>query len=390
MEKNLDQGRHVTWLENFYDLIVVVVVAQVSVNLSHDVSLFGFIGFIALYIPIWWSWVGATFYATRFEIDDLGHRLLILLQIAASAYMAVNVPRGLGEDSSGFALSYAIIRIILVVEYIRVRRLVPEAAQLIKRYSIGFSIAAVLWFVSAFIPPPFRFIFWTVGLVIDISIPLIFTRSISIKYTPDIHHLPERFGAFTIIVLGISILGVVNGISNHNWSTNSIIDAGLGLGIAFSLWWVYFDRVDGAEIKALRSANRFGVYIAWLYVHFPLIIGFTALGVSIEHVVLSNQDIALPLAEKWLLCISVSICLFAISIIDFTTEKSKAYSSNIPIIKKYSISIYGILAAIIVIIIATIGTNIIPVSLMSTMAIICIGQVILDIRRHPHHRIFKL
>jgi low temperature requirement protein LtrA len=302
----------------------------------------------------------------------------------------VNVPRGLGEDSSGFALSYAIIRIILVVEYIRIRRLAPTAAQLIKRYSVGFSIAAVLWFVSAFIPPPFRFILWTVGLVIDISIPLIFTRSLSIKYAPDIHHLPERFGAFTIIVLGISILGVVNGISNHNWSTNSIIDAGLGLGIAFSLWWVYFDRVDGAEIKALRSANHFGVYIAWLYVHLPLIIGFTALGVSIEHVVLSDQNIALPLAEKWLLCISVSICLFAISIIDFTTEKSKAFSSNIHLIIKYSISIYGILAAIIVIIIATIDTSILPVSLMFTMTIICIGQVILDIRRHPHHRNFKL
>ena len=63
--------------------------------------------------------------------------------------MAVNVPRGLGEDSSGFALSYAIIRIILVVEYIRIRRLAPAAGQLIKRYSVGFSIAAVLWFVSA-------------------------------------------------------------------------------------------------------------------------------------------------------------------------------------------------------------------------------------------------
>lgn len=143
MEKNLDQGRHVTWLENFYDLIVVVVVAQVSVNLSHDVSVLGFISFIALYIPIWWSWVGVTFYATRFEIDDLGHRLLILLQIAASSYMAVNVPRGLGEDSSGFALSYAVIRIILVIEYIRIKRLAPAAGQLIKRYSVGFSIAAV-------------------------------------------------------------------------------------------------------------------------------------------------------------------------------------------------------------------------------------------------------
>jgi low temperature requirement protein LtrA len=390
MEKNLDKGRHVTWLENFYDLIVVVVVAQVSVNLSHDVSVSGFISFIALYIPIWWSWVGVTFYATRFEIDDLGHRLLILLQIAASVYMAVNVPQGLGENSIGFALSYATIRIILVVEYIRIRKHAPAAGQLIKRYSVGFSIAAVLWFVSALIPPPFRFIFWIVGLIIDISTPLVFTRSISIKYAPDIHHLPERFGAFTIIVLGISILGVVNGISNHNWSTKSITDAGLGLGIAFSLWWVYFDRVDGAEIKALREERRIGVYITWLYIHLPLIIGFTALGVGIEHVVLSDQNIILPLADKWLLCISVSICLFAISIIDITTEKSKPLSSNVPLIKKHSISIYGITAAIIVIIIAAIKTSILPVYLISAMAIICAGQVVLDIIRHPHHRIFKM
>jgi low temperature requirement protein LtrA len=60
--------------------------------------------------------------------------------------------------------------------------------------------------------------------------------SISIEYAPNIHHLPQRFGAFMIIVIGISILGVVNGISNHHRSTNSITDAGLGLGIAFSIW----------------------------------------------------------------------------------------------------------------------------------------------------------
>ena len=242
----------------------------------------------------------------------------------------------------------------------------------------------------SFIPPPFRFIFWTVGLVIDISIPLIFIRSISIKYAPDIHHLPERFGAFTIIVLGISILGVVNGISNHNWSTNSIIDAGLGLGIAFSLWWVYFDRVDGAEIKASTWCKSFWSIYCLALCSFSTYNWVYCFGRSIEHVVLSDQNITLPLAEKWLLCISVSICLFAISIIDITTEKSKDFSSNISLIKKYSISIYGILAAIIVIIIAIIDTSILPVSLMSAMAIICIGQVVLDIRRHPHHRIFKL
>ncbi len=52
----------------------------------------------------------------RFETDDLTHRLIMLLQIAAAAFMAVSVPDGLGKNSGGFALSYAVIRIILVIE----------------------------------------------------------------------------------------------------------------------------------------------------------------------------------------------------------------------------------------------------------------------------------
>lgn len=54
---------------------------------NDDVSIYG--GFIALFIPVLWSWIGVTFYNTRFETDDLGHRLLTLLQIAAAAFMAV-------------------------------------------------------------------------------------------------------------------------------------------------------------------------------------------------------------------------------------------------------------------------------------------------------------
>jgi low temperature requirement protein LtrA len=63
---------------------------------------------------VWWSWTGATFYANRFDTDDLGHRILILLQMVGAAALAVNVPDGLGNNSTGFALSYAAIRIILV------------------------------------------------------------------------------------------------------------------------------------------------------------------------------------------------------------------------------------------------------------------------------------
>jgi len=221
--------------------------------------------------------------------DDLVHRLLMLLQVAAVVFMAVSVPDGLGKNSVWFALSYVVIRTILVIEYLLTGTQVPAAHQLTKRYSIGFSISAGIWFVSVFVPPPARFILWIVGLVIDVCTTLLYTRRFSVQFAPHRQDLPERFGSFTIIVLGISILGVVNGIAPHNWTVFSIISAGLGLGIAFSFSWVYFDTVDSSEIKALRENHQIGAHITWLYIHFPLIIGFTAFGASIEHLVLSSQ-----------------------------------------------------------------------------------------------------
>jgi low temperature requirement protein LtrA len=104
--ENLEKERHASWLENFYDLIVAIVVFQLSSILNHNVSVSGFLAFIALFIPVFWSWIGVTFYNTRFETDDVGHRLLTLLQMAAAAFMAVCVSDGLGKYSSGFALSY--------------------------------------------------------------------------------------------------------------------------------------------------------------------------------------------------------------------------------------------------------------------------------------------
>jgi low temperature requirement protein LtrA len=400
--------RHVTWLENFYDLVVAIIVFQLSRDLDHDVSVYGFLSFVFLFIPVIWSWIGVTFYSTRFETDDLAHRLLMLLQVAAAAFMAVSVPDGLGKNSVWFALSYTAIRAILVIEYLRTRRHVPAARQLTTRYSIGFSIAAGIWFVSAFLPAPIRFVLWGIGLAVDIGTPLLFARQLSVQFAPHAHHLPERFGSFTIIVLGISILGVVDGIADHNWTAYSMVSAGLGLGIAFSLWWVYFDTVDGSEIRALREKKQIRIYITWLYIHFPLIIGFTALGVSIEHVVLSSQSLALPLSEKWLLCISTFLCLLALGVIQMTSAMTMTTTTN-PVSSsasspsspssnprrraiKYTAATYSIVAAVAILLLGAIlkhGIILLPTFLIGLMAIACTGQVILDLRRHPHHRFSK-
>jgi low temperature requirement protein LtrA len=148
-----------------------------------------------------------------------------------AAALAVNVTDGLGNDSAGFALSYAAIRVILVVEYMRTGRSkqYSSATPLIRRYTRGFLCAAVVWIISAFIPPPFRFVLWGIGLVIDFATPITARRLP--QFAPHISHLPERMGLFTIIVLGESIMGVVAGVSDMEFDIYSMIMLGLGLSI---------------------------------------------------------------------------------------------------------------------------------------------------------------
>ncbi|MGB8935500.1 MAG: hypothetical protein WCC17_10400, partial [Candidatus Nitrosopolaris sp.] len=119
------------------------------------------------------------------------------------------------------------------------------------------------------------------------------------------------------------------------------------------------------------------------------LIGFTALGVSIEHVVLDNQNLAMPFTEKWLLCVSVSMCLFALGVMHITSERTNQVRNN-SLRKEFPMALYGIIAAVVVIIVAIPNEGFLPVFLMSVMAIACGGQVALDIIRHPHHRLFRI
>jgi hypothetical protein len=53
-------------------------------------------------------------------------------------------------------------------------------------------------------------------------------------------------------------------------------------------------------------------------------------------------------------------------------------------------TLYGIIACSVVINIAIKDWELLTVFPMSTIAIACSGQVVLDIGRHPHHGLFKV
>ncbi|MBW4677916.1 MAG: low temperature requirement protein A [Desmonostoc geniculatum HA4340-LM1] len=363
-----EEERHATWLELFYDLVFVVAVSQLAHNLNEDISFSGLLGFVVLFIPVWWSWIGTTFYANRFDSDDIAHRLLIGVQMLTAAAMAVNIHHGLGESSPGFALSYALGRAVLVVEYVRAGIHIPSARPLTTRYAIGFAIAAFLWLISAFIPIPWRFALWTLAIVIDFATPLT-ARKFQLGLLPHASHLPERFGLFTIIVLGEAVIAVVNGVSEQKWDVSTVISAVFGLIIAFSWWWVYFDNLGGKPIEIARAHGKVGVVNLWLYTHLPLVIGIAAAGVGVEQILLSKPTLALPDSQRWLICGSVALCSLAVSILH-----------RFGVIRYCKIrSQYRLGGAVVLVAIAIFGKGLLPVTVIALVALISVLQVVQDL-----------
>jgi low temperature requirement protein LtrA len=158
--------------------------------------------------------------------------------------------------------------------------------------------------------------------LIDFATPL-GAGKLHSQLAPHATHLPERFALFILIVLGESIAGVVMGLTKHDWSVPSGLTAALGLSLAFSLWWVYFDNIDGAAIHAARTRGRIWLYQGWLYLHLPLVIGLAAGAVGVEYAVASQQDLVLHAGERWLICGAVALVLIAVGCIQLIIDLSR-------------------------------------------------------------------
>ena len=363
--------RHATWLELFYDLIFVAAIAELAHDLSDHISWAGFLSFAILFAPVWWCWVGATFYASRFDTDGILDRLFALVQMAIVAAMAVNVHHGLSSAGSGFALCYVLFRSTLVLQYLNAGYHLPAARPLTTWYAVGFGLSAGLWLISAFLPPPWRLGFWLAGLAIDFSTPLS-AGCLVAKVPPSMSHIPERIGLFTLIVLGESVIGVVGGLAEHEWSLSSIFIGLLGLAIAFSLWWLYFDTADSSPLKSMK-VGKMRIALSWLFAHLPLAMGLVAAGVGLEHLITHNGS-ALPSdAERWLLCIAVASCLLVLAVIHYM---SCALGS-----RRYRkiLSAYRTGSAVLVLVLGSAGDRLSSLTLVTLVALACGVQVVFDL-----------
>jgi low temperature requirement protein LtrA len=308
--------RKVSWLELFFDLVFVVVISELAHYLAGHVTLAGAIGYVLLFVPIWWSWIGGTFYNERFETEDISYRVFTFLQMLPVAAMAIFVHDGLGQASVQFALAYAAARILVTFMWLRGGWHEPRFRPVSNRYAIGFSLSIVLFLLSTLVEPPLRFVLWGIGLFSDLFTPVTTLGHQARLPRFSSSKLPERFGLFVLIVLGEAIVGVVQGVAaNKEFTLTAGVTGALGMALAFGFWWVYFDFVA-------RRQPRPGLWpqLAWNYLHLFLVMSIAAISAGIQNVLAAEQD-GVGANVRWLVAGAVAGALLTIALLELTLRR---------------------------------------------------------------------
>jgi low temperature requirement protein LtrA len=277
--------RKVTWLELFFDLVFVAALSQVGTPLIADYSFAEATRFAFLLLLIWWAWHGYTMFATRFGSDSGRDRAATLLQMVAVIFMAANAEDGLDSASSaGFAAAYAVMRFVLVARYLAAAAH-RSARTLVVSHACGYGVAAVLWLASSLTDPPLRYAIWAVALAIDLGTAIRAERDM-LAAPPHAAHLPERFGLFTLILLGEALIAIMKGIqAQPDWSLAAASTALSGIAFVAAVWWAYFETAAAAEHRFVRCRADCYKLARWSAAHLPLYLSTALVAVGVEHAV---------------------------------------------------------------------------------------------------------
>lgn len=334
-------GREVSFLELFYDLVYVVVIAQASHHFAGHMTAAGAAQFAIVFGMIWFAWVNGAVYHDLHGRSDARTRFYVFVQMGVLVLLAVFTSGATSGDGPAFALVYSAYLLILGWLWYSVRRQDDLAFRpLTTPYLIGILGSATIVGATALLNDEARLIVWAI-LVISWLVGL---AAIDMRRRPPgvprmraSESTVERFDLLTIIVLGEVVVGVVNGIADADRTPVAIVTGVLGLGIGFAYWWTYFDLVGGRQIAAARGAMA-----KWLVGHFLVTLSIAATGAVMVSMIRQASISQRPGPATVVLALSVAIGVLAL--IPVTTALAD-WRKLLPVYRRVSAAL-GIAAAV--------------------------------------------
>lgn len=279
--------RAATPLELFFDLVIVVAVAQAAGGLHHAVAgghaAAGLLAYATVFFGVWWAWVNFTWLASAYDNDDVVWRLLVFVQLTGALVFAAGIPGFAAGDRTVGIFGYVIMRLSLAVQWLRAARGDPPRRRAARRYAVGVLSVQSAWVALLLVPPPWAGLGVGALILCELLVPAWAERSAPTTWHP--HHIAERYGLFTIIALGESILAATVAVETATGTGTGLLAllpviAG-GLLIVFACWWLYFERPGHAMLTSLPGA------FLWGYGHYFVFASAAAVGaglaVAVDH-----------------------------------------------------------------------------------------------------------
>jgi low temperature requirement protein LtrA len=304
--------RQVSVLELFYDLVYVAVIGQAAHHLAEHVSVRGPASFAVVFALIWIAWINGSLYLELHGRQDGRTRSIVFVQMGILVLLAVFTADAADASGSGFAVVYGTYQALQTglwySVWLRDRRDHREYQAATGGYVVGMAVSVAVIGASAPLPATPRLVVWAgLGVAWMVGIVLAARRSrVGLGLTPT-DSLVERFGLFTIIVLGEVILGVVAGLSGVERDAKTISTGLLALWLGFGFWWIYFDLVG----RRLPRADG-GALANWVMSHLPITGSITAAGAAMVSLIGHAHDPNTPAGTSWLLAGAVATGLLAL------------------------------------------------------------------------------
>ena len=318
-------------LELFFDLAYVLVVLELAKVFYEDLTWHGAAVLAGLFVTIWFSWVGFTLYANRFDTDDVVFRIAKLIATGSIAGCAASASDAAGKLAVPFAACYLGSQLVLLTLYLRAWRHVQEARPTVRVYLLTVGLSAALWAVSLVVPSPARYVLWAIAVLVSAAGPVLATLR-SDRFPLQIEHLPERFALLVILVLGEAVGSAARGVHDASWATISIGVGVLGFAVVAGIWWIYFDITAPSSARELQDveeeedgesssdAGDTDSHVSdarhdlFVYGHLPLTFGIVLAGVGLEELIV-HPDKAAPSVAGWVLAVGLALFLAGVALV---------------------------------------------------------------------------
>jgi low temperature requirement protein LtrA len=274
--------RSATVLELFFDLCFVVAVAQAASALDHQIAEDhvgdGVVGYAMVFFAIWWAWMNFTWFASAYDTDDVAYRLTTLVQIAGALILAAGVPDAMdGSDFAVITLGYVVMRLAMVTQWLRAAAADPPHRRSSLRFAAAIAVVQLGWVLRLALPEGLGMASFLVLAAAELAIPIWAERAAPTSWHPG--HIAERYGLFTLIVLGECVLASTVAIQTALDENAALADlattAAGGLLTVFGMWWLYFGKEASEFLTSLRAG------IVWGYGHYLVFASAAAVGAGL-------------------------------------------------------------------------------------------------------------